>query len=200
MPPHAAPFILASASPRRRVLLRSAGLEFEVRPSDVPEVAAPGEGPAAFVRRVARDKCQAVAGQRDAGDLRPVLAADTVVVLDQDIIGKPPDRAVARQMLRRMSGRCHVVTTGVCLAAGGDLLQFEVNTEVRFKPLSAAEIEAYLEAGEWQDKAGGYAVQGGAAYMVEAVNGSYTNVVGLPLAQTVEALRAALAGGGEPGA
>lgn len=185
--------ILASASPRRRQLLGAAGLQFEVIPSDVPEDALPGEEPERYVARVARDKCRAVLELvRAAGDLRPVLAADTVVVVDRAIIGKPLDRDDARAMLQTLSGREHVVLTGFYICAADDRITEQVvATRVRFRSLDQAEVEAYLDAGEWQDKAGAYAIQGGAAKMVLAINGSYTNVVGLPVAEVVVALRAA---------
>ncbi len=185
--------ILASASPRRSDLLRSAGLRFEVQASEIDESPLAGETPRAYARRMAAEKCQAVRSARQlAGDARPVLAADTVVVVGGEIMGKARDRAEARQMLRRLSGRSHEVITGFCLAAGPGAAGHaeEVTTEVRFRPLEAAEVEAYLDSGDWQDKAGAYAIQGGAAQMVLWVRGSYTNVVGLPLAEVVQALRA----------
>jgi len=185
-------FILASASPRRKDLLGSAGLTFEVDPSDVPEDVLDGDTPRRYVRRVAMDKGRAVARRRQAaGDTRPVLSADTVVVVDGVITGKPVDREDARIMLRTLAGRTHVVITGFCLLSGDDApLRREVSTEVRFRPLAESELDAYLASDDWQDKAGAYAIQGGAAHMVESINGSYTNVVGLPLAETVMALRA----------
>jgi len=186
--------ILASASPRRRDLLRSAGVAFEVDPSDIDETPAAGENARQFVRRMASEKgAPALARRIAAGDARPVLAADTVVVINGTIIGKPRDRAGARDMLNLLSGRAHKVITGFCLLGGPDpgfRHQEEVTTEVRFKPLLPQEIETYLETGEWQDKAGAYAIQGRAAFMVEAVSGSYTNIVGLPLAQVIQALYA----------
>ena len=184
------PFILASSSPRRRRLLDSAGLTFDVIPASVPEDPGADETPAAYVRRLAAEKAAEVARrQRAQGDSRPVLAADTTVVLDGEPLGKPADRNRAREMLVRLSGRTHLVITGVCLLDedGGEHGQV-VTTEVEFKELSAAEIEAYLDAGEWRDKAGSYGIQGRAAVMVRSVYGSYTNVVGLPLCEAVEAL------------
>ena len=185
-------FILASASPRRKDLLRSAGLTFEVDPSDVPEDALDGESPSRYVRRVARGKGQAVARRRrSAGDTRAVLSADTVVVVGDEITGKPVDREDARSMLWTLSGKTHVVITGFCIIHGeGDPVQQEVATEVRFRQLTEADLEAYLDSGDWQDKAGAYAIQGGAAQMVASIHGSYTNVVGLPLAEVITALRA----------
>ena len=185
-------FILASASPRRRELLGSAGLTFDVDPSDVPEDILDGESPARYVRRVARAKGEAVARRRRAeGDTRPVLSADTVVVVEGEITGKPEDRQEARAMLESLSGRSHVVITGFCVIPGeGDPIQQEVSTRVRFRPLTEADLCAYLDSEDWQDKAGAYAIQGGAAQMVASINGSYTNVVGLPLCEAVLALRA----------
>lgn len=185
-------FILASASPRRKDLLSSAGLSFEVDPSDVPEDVLDGESPSGYVRRVALDKGQAVARRRRVtGDCRTVLSADTVVVVGDVITGKPVDREEARSMLWSLSGKAHLVITGFCiLHDGGDPVQQEVATEVCIRPLTEADVEAYLDSGDWQDKAGAYAIQGGAAQMVASIHGSYTNVVGLPLAEVITALRA----------
>jgi septum formation protein len=187
-------FILASSSPRRQDLLVSAGLAFEVDPAEIDEEPSGNETPAEYVRRLALAKASEVAGRRNRqGDTRPVLAADTIVVIDGEVIGKPPSREVARRQLQRLSGRTHHVITGFCLLRIADPAEpakiGEVTTEVEFKRLDPDEIEAYLETDEWRDKAGGYAVQGRAAYMVRSVFGSYTNVVGLPLCQAVEALR-----------
>lgn len=189
--PDAATLILASASPRRRRLLRSSGVSIEVQPSEVPEAPEPGESPRHYVRRMADDKCRAVAEQRRAaGDQRPVLGADTTVVLDDGVLEKPLDREDARRMLEALSGRTHRVITAFCLRwASGAVVQREVETEVTFRRIQPEELSAYLESGEWADKAGGYAIQGGAAGMVLAIRGSYTNVVGLPLAEVLEALR-----------
>jgi len=186
-----ADLILASASARRRDLLRSAGITFEVQPSDVPEDAGADESPIDFARRVARDKALQVAAQRRGrGDTRPVLGADTIVVIDDLTIGKPRDRNHARQMLERLSSRTHRVVTAVCvILADGAEVRRTVTTEVTFGALDPAEIERYLDRADWRDKAGAYAVQEHAAYMVREVRGSYTNVVGLPLCETIEALR-----------
>jgi nucleoside triphosphate pyrophosphatase len=186
-------FILASASPRRHDLLASAGLRFVVQPAEIDEAALEGEAPPLYVRRLAREKARAVATpRRAAGDRRPVLGADTIVVLDGEIIGKPADRQRAREQLERLAGRQHQVITGFCVLDPGESEILDTaTTEVVFKRLSAAEIEAYLETEEWRDKAGGYAIQGRAAFMVRSVMGSYTNVVGLPLAEAVEALEQA---------
>ena len=171
-------------------MLDSAGFAFEVLPSDAPEVPVPDEEPEACVRRLAWEKALDVVNRRRAkGDRRVVLAADTMVVLDGEPMGKPADRGEAQEMLTRLSGRSHLVITGVCVIDDDHVEhRQEVTTEVRFKRLSTREIEAYLDGGEWRDKAGGYGIQGQAAYMVQSISGSYTNVVGLPLCEAVEAL------------
>jgi septum formation protein len=167
-----------------------AGLAFDVIPASVPEDPKADETPSGYVRRLAAEKAREVARRQQAnGDTRPVLAADTTVVLDGETLGKPTGRDQARAMLTRLSGRTHLVITGVCLLdTDGVEHRHEVTTEVEFKELSADEIEAYLDAGEWRDKAGSYGIQGRAGGMVRAVYGSYTNVVGLPLCEAVEAL------------
>lgn len=180
--------VLGSASPRRAALLRELGVPFEVCASDIPEVPHPGEDPAAFARRAAIDKGLAVAR------LRPgawVLAADTVVTIDGAILGKPVDAAEARAMLRRLSGRAHAVLTAIALIAPDAtcVASEVVESTVAFRELDDAEIAAYVATGEPADKAGAYAIQGGAAAFVRAVHGSRSNVIGLP----VEAVRALLA-------
>jgi septum formation protein len=175
---------LASASPRRGELLRQIGAPFRVRPAAIDERPLPGETPAAYVSRLAVAKAEAVWGMLAAAEARPVLAADTAVVLDDDILGKPADAAEADAMLERLSGRAHRVLTGVALrhAAGIELAASE--TEVRFRPTTAAERQAYWATGEPLDKAGGYGIQGHAAVFVESLRGSYSGVVGLPLFET----------------
>lgn len=180
--------VLGSASPRRAALLRELGLSFEVCASDVPEEPRPGEGPAEFARRVAIEKGVAVAR------LRPgawVLAADTVVTIDGAILGKPADAAEARAMLRRLSGRGHEVLTAVALIGpDGTCVEADVvRSAVEFRALEEAEIAAYAASGEPADKAGAYAIQGGAAGFVRRVTGSVSNVIGLP----VDEVRALLA-------
>jgi septum formation protein len=194
----AAAFVLASASPRRRDLLASAGLAFSVEPTEVEEAIFPGEEPTAYVRRVAGDKAREIAGRlRSRGDGRAVLAADTAVVIDDTVLGKPRDRTEARRMLERLSGREHRVITALCiLGVDGRAHSQEVATVVRFKRLAEDEVQAYLDTDEWRDKAGAYAIQGRAAHMVEGITGSYTNVVGLPLCQAVDVLRAIGRAGG----
>jgi septum formation protein len=182
-----AALVLASGSPRRRELLAELGVTFEVLTSDVPEVPKIGELPAAFARRVARDKAVAVA-QRCPG--RHVLAADTVVVLDDAILNKPVDRADARRMLQALSGRVHRVLTAVALLdPRTGLDELLVESAVEFRPLTSDEIETYLDSGEPFDKAGAYAVQGLAKAFVVSVRGSLSNVIGLPLEDVADLLR-----------
>jgi len=184
-------FILASASPRRKELLESVGLSFIIDPSNADETSLPEESPLDYVRRIAAEKAREVANRHHSnGDQRPVFAADTFVVVDRDIIGKPRDRAAAKRMLQLLSNRVHQVFTGFCIIGPqGDEKQGAVSTDVRFKALHPQEIQAYLLTNEWHDKAGAYAVQGRAAYMVKEISGSYTNVVGLPLCEVIEALQ-----------
>ncbi len=182
------PVILASASPRRAELLASAGIQCVVVPSGLAEDILAGEAPAGYVLRLARAKARDVAKTIAA---RFFLGADTVVVLDGEALGKPRDDADAEEMLTRLSGRTHEVMTGFevydkdATRGCGEV----VTTRVEFKPLSPAEIRAYVATGCPRDKAGAYAIQGRAAYMVRRVEGSYTNVVGLPLCEVVDALR-----------
>ena len=180
--------VLASASPRRRELLTSAGIDFSVVPGAVDEEPLPHEDPEGHVRRLAREKAQEVAG-RTVG--RFFIGADTVVVCDGEIMGKPTDAADAARMLKRLSGISHRVITGFAVydRKRKGWLEDAVVTKVRFKMLRDEEIEAYVATGCPLDKAGAYAIQGGAAYMVEKIEGSYSNVVGLPLCEVVEALR-----------
>ena len=182
--------VLASGSPRRADLLARLGLEPEIRPADVDESGLPGEPPDELVVRLARTKALAVAGDGpDLPDDEVVLAADTVVVLDGAALGKPRDRDDAARMLTALSGRTHQVVTGLA-ARRGDVVQVEqVTTEVTFRALSDAEIAWYLATGEPHDKAGAYGIQGAAAALVARVVGSDTNVMGLPLAETVLLLR-----------
>jgi septum formation protein len=171
--------VLASGSPRRRELLARLGLEFTVVVPDVDERSAPGEDPAAYVERVARTK--ALAPTRPG---QVVLAADTTVVVEGEILAKPADDAEAAAMLRRLSGRTHVVLTGVAVATNGTVTSSVTATEVRFRVLDDAEIEAYVATGEPHDKAGAYGIQGPAGAFVASIEGSLSNVVGLPLART----------------
>lgn len=178
--------VLASASPRRAALLREAGLAFEALPVEVDETPQPGESARQMVRRLAEEKARLAASRLPAADARDpllVLAADTTVVLDGEILGKPDSADDARRMLRQLSGRTHEVITGVALLRlpEGALRVADETTEVEFASLSGADIEAYVASGEPMDKAGAYAIQEGAARFVARVAGSYTNVVGLPV-------------------
>ena len=182
-------FILASASPRRRDLLRAAGLEFQTRRSSHEPPPRPGEPPAGYARRAARAKALSVAVSSPSGAL--VLGADTIVVVGNRILGKPAGAADAARMLRQLSGRVHRVVTGVCLVRAPRLvvaLRHET-TRVRFAKLSAAEIRAYVESGEPLGKAGAYAIQGRASNFVRGIEGCYFNVVGLPVPLVYEMLK-----------
>lgn len=181
-------FILASGSPRRRELLGQLGLQFEVVPADLDESVRPGERPAAYVERLAREKALAVQ------HLRPgaiVLAADTSVVIADSILGKPgADRALGSSMLESLSGQTHQVLTGVAVA-GGSIESLVSASDVVFRALSPQEIAWYVQTGEGHDKAGGYALQGRAASFITSVRGSPTSIIGLPLAESVALLRRA---------
>lgn len=183
-------FILASASPRRRELLASIGLDFDVAPSDVPEVHEPGEIPEEYVARLSRDKARALASRHPS---RWVIAADTTVLLGDQLLEKPADAADAARMLATIAGRTHIVYTGVTLehADSGYRETRVAESEVRMLPLSAADIEWYVRTGEPFGKAGAYAVQGIGSMFIDSIHGSYTNVVGLPLATLFQMLRKA---------
>ena len=173
-----ATLLLASASPRRAQLLTAAGIRFEVQPAEVDETPRPGEHPADYVRRLAREKAAAVAS-RNPGRL--VLGADTTVVIDGRILAKAEDPAEARAMLAQLAGRAHQVLTGVALLGPG-ILEVEVaTTTVEFAPMTSEDIEQYVAADEWRDKAGAYGIQGRAGRFVTRLEGAYTNVVGLPV-------------------
>jgi septum formation protein len=180
--------VLASASPRRRELLEQLGLVLEIMPANVDETPRLGERPSDYVRRVAAAKGDAVAGT-GAPEL-PVVAADTIVIVDQQILGQPTDEADARRMLLALAGRRHDVTTAYRISFGGRILERAVTTTVSFRSLQPAEIDAYLACGEWRGKAGGYAVQGRAGAFVTELRGSHTNVIGLPVAELLADLQA----------
>ncbi len=175
--------ILASASPRRVELLQQIGLQFSVRPSDIDERQFDDEAPGDYVRRLAIEKAKA----QDAND-QLVIAADTIVVLDQSILGKPSDKAQGLAMLMQLSGRSHQVMTGVALAGPGGLITQTVLSSVRFKAFDRAFAERYWASGEPKDKAGGYGIQGLGAVFIEHLEGSYSNVMGLPLFETAQML------------
>lgn len=178
---------LASASPRRHELLQQLGVECRVRPANVDETSLPGEAPGDYVRRVAIDKARAVAASTGE-PAALVLAADTAVVHDREIFGKPTDRADALRMLTALSGSAHEVYSGVAVIRDGDCRAAVSCSVVRFRPLSQAEAEAYWATGEPADKAGAYAIQGRGAMFVESLEGSYSGVVGLPLFETARML------------
>jgi septum formation protein len=181
------PLILASASPRRRELLNQLGIHHEPLPTAIPESPFSGEAPERYVRRIAAEK--SLIAQRRIGDERPVLAADTEVVLEDDILGKPLDEAHALTMLTRLSGRTHRVLSAVSLRAGNRHWDALSISEVRFRTLGQDEIAAYWATGEPRDKAGAYAIQGLGALFVEHLSGSYSGVMGLPLRETGDLLR-----------
>jgi septum formation protein len=189
--PRTAPrLVLASASPRRRDLLAQIGLAPDtVAPADIDETPLRGELPRPHALRLARAKAAAAATAGDPAAF--VLAADTVVAAGRRILGKPADAAEAARFLALLSGRRHRVVTAVALHHAGRITERAVETAVKFKRLSEAEIAAYLASGEWRDKAGGYAIQGRAAAFVPWIGGSYSNVVGLPLTETLALLRGA---------
>ncbi len=178
--------ILASASPRRHELLLAAGIPHVVRPVSIPEVRRPAENPADFVRRLAEEKARA-AGRR-AGDI--VLGADTIVCLEGEVFGKPTDDQDAAHMLRLLSGRQHLVYTGICLIGPNSCVVDMATTAVSFAELSDEEVWEYTRSGEPADKAGAYAIQGLASRFILSVEGSYTNVVGLPVSLVYRHLKA----------
>ena len=186
MPNHGT-IILASASPRRTELMALAGIEFSVVPADIDEAVLPGEKPAEHVMRLSREKADAVAGTTNG---RYFIGADTVVVLEERIMGKPADEAEAFRMLAALSGLDHEVITGFSVfdKVSGIHLTRCVRTEVTFKKLSEGEIRAYIATGCPMDKAGAYAMQGGAVHFIRSICGSYTNVIGLPMTELYETL------------
>ena len=190
MPPELALLVLASASPRRRALLASRGLRFEVMPADVAEDARPGEAPRALVERLAAEKALAVRARLPRTPRRLVLGSDTVVVLGEEILGKPRDAAHAVELLSRLAGRTHTVWTGVAVAATGDAAPrvCSVASRVTLRAATEAELRAYVATGEPLDKAGAYALQGEGRRFVSRVEGSESNVVGLPLDEALALL------------
>lgn len=184
---------LASASPRRQELLRQVGIGFEILPSSIVERRAPTESPADYVRRMAREKAEhGVGSMRERGlPVHPVLGADTEVVVDDEVLGKPRNRAHAAQLLRRLSGRTHTVLSALCLLLpAGEHIVLNEN-RVRFAALKDNEIENYVATGEADDKAGAYAIQGRAAGFIARLDGSYSGVMGLPLYELRELLQQA---------
>lgn len=171
------PFILASASPRRRELLDLLGVKYEVRPAGIDEIRQPGESPDDFARRAAEDKARHVAQDTDL----PVLAADTVVALGDQSLGKPIDENDAKSMLRQLAGREHAVHTGVALAHGNHIHSLVDTSIVRFTSLDERLIDWYVATGEPMGKAGAYAVQGAGGLLVHSISGSPQTVIGLPI-------------------
>ena len=178
--------VLASASPRRQELLRNARIAFEVQPAHIAEDPLPGEAPRACAERLGREKALAVAGQRPHD---VVLGADTVVVIDGEILGKPSDAADAARMLRLLSGREHQVITGVCLVVDGKPSVASETTLVTMSEITDKDIADYISSGEPMDKAGAYAIQGIASRWISRIEGDYNNVVGLPVALVFRMLR-----------
>jgi septum formation protein len=183
-----APIILASVSPRRRELLSQIGVAFTVDPADVDETVRPGEGPEAYAARVALAKAKAAAGRRREGI---VIAADTIVVLGDEILGKPVDALDAERMLTLLSGKVHRVITAIAVldAASGRTAIRTAVTNVRFRSLTEREISSYVGTGEPLDKAGAYGIQEKGSLLVEGIEGCYFNVVGLPLTLLAEMLK-----------
>lgn len=175
--------ILASQSPRRRELLRLIGIAHDVMPADINEDVRPGEHPRAYTERLAREKAAAIAAREPAA---VIVAADTTVVIDGDILGKPGDAAEARAMLRRLAGRSHVVMTGIAVARAGRIESAVEEVGVTFRALSDDEIVRYVATGEPMDKAGAYGIQGWGATLVDRVDGDYFSVMGLGLRRLVE--------------
>ena len=180
--------VLASASPRRKEILQNAGIPFIVQAADIPEIPLPGESPQAFAKRLAQEKAQAVSRQKP-NDW--ILGADTVVVVDDWILGKPTDKTDAARMLHLLAGRTHEVITGVCLVGPGASVQSgwisdlsfvdSETTKVTMGKIDEQEIQEYIESGEPMDKAGAYAIQGKASRWISRIEGDYFNVVGLPV-------------------
>jgi septum formation protein len=177
--------VLASSSPRRRELLKLVGIEHEVRPSNIDETIHPGETPHGHAERLAREKATAIA---DAKSNTITIAADTIVVVDGEVLGKPADATDAKRMLRMLGGREHIVLTAVAVCRGGQLRSSVEEVGVRFRELDDDEIEDYVATGEPMDKAGAYGIQGFGATIVERVEGDYFAVMGLPLVRLVALL------------
>jgi septum formation protein len=186
------PLLLGSASPRRREILTTLGLPLRVLPAVVDETALPGEAPLAYLDRIAASKLAAVAAQDEARRAGAILVADTTVILEGRILGKPADAAEARSMLRALEGRTHQVSTRFVIAGPDEparaLHAETVSSTVLFRALTEDEIERYAATGEGLDKAGGYAIQGIGAFAVARIEGSYTNIVGLPACEVIAAL------------
>ena len=183
--------ILASASPSRKMLLEKAGVDFEVVVSGVDETVPPEFTPAQTVETLAQRKGEAVLALRPE---MPIIAADSVVSIDGLILGKPADDEAAKATLRRLSGRTHQLVTGVCLLAQGKMDLFHQVTQVTFYPLTEEEISEYVSRGESRGRAGSYGIEGIGVVLVQSIQGDYSNIVGLPVAETIRRLRALLQG------
>jgi len=179
---------LASRSPRRRELLSQMAVDFAVLAADVDESVQPGESPQDYVQRIAVEKARAGVSGLAANDNKPVLAADTAVIVDQTIFGKPVNDDDARRMLKMLSGQSHQVMTAVALASENDLKTALSVSEVRFAAMTEAEIDWYIQTGEGRDKAGSYAVQGLGAIFIDQIQGSYSGIMGLPVRETGQLL------------
>jgi septum formation protein len=177
--------VLASRSPRRREILRQAGIPFVVRPVEADETPLPGEAARDYVTRIAQEKASAAAAA--PGEI--VLGADTTVVIQGEILGKPLDAADARRMLHMLSGQRHEVLTGICLRSANRVVEDCAETSVWFAPLSPQEIQDYAASGEPMDKSGAYAIQGLASKFIQRIEGCYFNVMGLPVAMVYRHLR-----------
>jgi septum formation protein len=189
--PPAPPLVLASTSPQRSAILEQLRIPFEVVPPRYEEHDPPDADAVELVRAHAREKARSVA--RDAGD-RPVLGVDTAVVLDGRLYGKPRDPGDAEAMLEALAGETHVVVSGLCLVTPGWEVVEHDSTRVKFRPLTARDLAAYVASGEWEGRAGAYAIQGFGASLVEEIDGDYLNVVGLPAALLVRLLAERFAG------
>ena len=181
---------LASSSPRRRELLEQIGVSYQLLSVDIDETPRPGESPQNFVVRMAVEKAQAGKGNLGPGNEKPVLGADTAVVIDNEILGKPRDREHALLMLQRLSGRSHEVMSAVALIGKQTVTRLNIS-RVSFRDIKTDEMEAYWRSGEPQDKAGSYGIQGKAAIFIDGLEGSYSAVMGLPLFETAELLETA---------
>ena len=184
--------ILASASPRRRELLTQAGYVFTVEAADIDESQHEGELPAEYVLRLAEEKARSIFAKHASELKMVVLGADTTVVLDGEILGKPADAEEAKQMLRRLSGRTHQVLTGIATATSGGVIRVVESTDVTFAEIREAELGTYCATFEPLDKAGAYGIQGYAARWIPRIEGCYFNVMGLPIARTVSLIEEAL--------
>ena len=188
-------FYLASASPRRRELLTQIGVQFELAPVDIDETPQPGEGAKAYVERLAQEKATTSLAAINASSHdnntqnAVVLGSDTSVIINDEILTKPKNTADAKRMLQRLSGNSHQVFTAVAVVSQHQQRIISVATDVCFRPLSDAEIDAYIATGEPMDKAGSYGIQGKGAILVDKISGSYSNVVGLPLTETAALLK-----------